>query len=396
MVNSFNAKEYAWNISGDSGIDLDNYGKNTVESEPYTVRSATEELYIHFDVVVKTSNTSLMEYPDSYMAIQIEMNNEKDGEKYVKKWYDICRKPLCGLGQAGVASIDFHMVAQAGMSVKAYVNLGVDISGEDTIKSYINKTGTKLHIVAISLDQNPEYDYSTYLYLDSKDQVTELSIDNGNIGEFAVDAYAYGTSTATGNTQLVLMVGHENDGLEFMGKKAWYSKGSYKDGEFLGRFYCKAGASEKLRIRIQANVTSSSKPIYVLLKFHAIGKTDIGDGTVTCISSIVANTRDDLKSLMIDANGDYRLCAVQNVASLEDNDVMIEFQGREDKMSAYCEYGADVIENAGINGNKDKRIYYYGDVYTTFKGSATSAKKNTTINKIRFNASYEDLPANAF
>jgi hypothetical protein len=75
VVNSFNIKEYAWNISGDSGIDLDNYGANTVESEPYTVRSATEELYIHFDVVVKTSNTSLMEHPDSYMAIQIEMNN---------------------------------------------------------------------------------------------------------------------------------------------------------------------------------------------------------------------------------------------------------------------------------------------------------------------------------
>lgn len=247
------------------------------------------------------------------------------------------------------------------MRIKAYVYFGSNFSGgEDTIKNYLINTGTKLHIVATSLEPIPEYDYSTYLYLDSNDPVTELSIANDKIGEFAVDAYAYGTSTATGNTQLVLLVGHKIDQLEFMGKKAWYSKGSYKDGEFLGRFYCKAGGSEKLRIRIKSN-TESSKPIYVLLKFHAIKKEDIEKGTVTCISSIAANTRDNPDSLMIDANGDYRLCAVQNVASIEDNDVMIEFQGGEDRMSAYCEYGADVIENAGVNGNTNKRIYYYGD-----------------------------------
>lgn len=112
VVNSFNEKEYAWNISGDSGINLDIYGeKNTVESAPYAVRSASEELYIHFDVVLSTSNASMMTYPDSYMAIRAEMNNEKTDFGFRKKWYDICRKPLCGLGKEGVASIDFHMVA---------------------------------------------------------------------------------------------------------------------------------------------------------------------------------------------------------------------------------------------------------------------------------------------
>lgn len=111
VVNSFNTKEYAWNISGDSGIDLGVYSNNTVESYPYAVKSASEELYVHFDVVLSTSNGSMMGYPDSYMAIRIEMNNEKTSSGYTKKWYDICRKPLCGLGKEGVASIDFHMVA---------------------------------------------------------------------------------------------------------------------------------------------------------------------------------------------------------------------------------------------------------------------------------------------
>lgn len=111
-INSFSTKEYAWNISGDSGIGLDTYVENNkVESGPYTVKSASEELYIHFDVVLSTSNASMMIYPDSYMAIRIEMNNEKTKSGYVKNWYDICRKPLCGLGKEGVASIDFHMVA---------------------------------------------------------------------------------------------------------------------------------------------------------------------------------------------------------------------------------------------------------------------------------------------
>lgn len=60
-----------------------------------------------------------MDRPDSYMAIRILLHNDSitrdtnDGKEtvYEDKWYDVCRKSLFGLGNAGVASIDFHMVA---------------------------------------------------------------------------------------------------------------------------------------------------------------------------------------------------------------------------------------------------------------------------------------------
>lgn len=199
------------------------------------------------------------------------------------------------------------------MKIMAYVYFGAGfVGGEDTITSFVKKEATKLHIVSVCSEKIPQYDYSTYLYLDSGSQYADLSIDNEAIGEFAVEAYAYGTSTANSNLHLCLLVGQKIGSLEFMGKKAIYTKGEYKDGEFLGRFYCKGGSDQSpLRVRITANGTST-KPVYVLLNFKAISKDDIDKGSVTSISSIVANTKDSLSSLIIETSGDYRLCAVQN------------------------------------------------------------------------------------